>query len=70
MDVLHLVPAMLLCAVLVWLLWPVIVEPILRRARMLRRSPLGSADRLADGLFGTWSEHGRAPGLVRPARRG
>ena len=70
MGTLHLAPVLLLGFVAVWLLWPVIVEPSLRRLRALCRPRAESADRLAEGLFGTWSKHGPTPGLVEPLRRG
>jgi len=70
MGTLHLAPVLLLGFVAVWLLWPVIVEPSLCRLRALSRPRAESADRLVEGLFGTWSKHGPTPGLVRPLRRG
>ena len=70
MGVLHMAPALLLGFVAVWLLWPVVVEPSLRRMRVIRRPKAESADRIAEALFGTWSRHGNTPGLVNRFRRG
>ena len=69
MGMLHLAPVLILGVVTVWLLWPVVVEPSFRRMRALRRPRAESADRLAEGLFGTWSKHGAAPELIEPLRR-
>ncbi|MGI9391530.1 MAG: hypothetical protein ACR2O1_15850 [Boseongicola sp.] len=66
MGMLHLAPAMLLGSVAIWLLWPIIVEPSLRKMKSLRRPKAESADKLADAMFGTWSRHGTTPGLVKP----
>ncbi len=57
MDMLHLVPAALLCTLGFWLMWPVVVDPIARRRRAFRVEKLGTTDRLADALFDDWADH-------------
>lgn len=56
MDMLHLVPVAVLCSVCCWLIWPVVVEPMLRRLNGGPSASLGSADLLADDLFEAWTE--------------
>ena len=69
MDMLHLVPAAMLCTLGFWFLWPVIVDPIMRRKRAGRARNLGATDRLADSLFDDWSDHASI-GAADPSRRG
>ena len=59
MDMLHLVPAALLCTLGFWLMWPVVVDPIARRRRAGRVKKLTATDRLAETLFDDWSDQGR-----------
>ncbi|MDJ1016941.1 MAG: hypothetical protein QNJ35_10550 [Paracoccaceae bacterium] len=56
MDMLHLVPAALLSTIGMWFLWPVIVDPILRRRRHIRTQSLEATDALAEDLFQNWSD--------------
>ena len=69
MDMLHLVPVMLLGFVGCWLLWPVFVEPTLRRLRLGPRFASQSADLIADDLFEAWSTRGARPRLVELDRK-
>ncbi len=69
MDTLHLVPVLVLSIVFVWLLWPVIVEPMSRRLRALRRPEAASADEIAEDLFGVWSEIGGDRAGFDPMRK-
>ncbi len=69
MDMLPLVPVVLLGVVGVWLLWPVIVDPLKENLSPERRSAADQADGLADGLFGVWRENAEKVGLIEPARR-
>ena len=69
MGMLHFAPVLVLGFVACWLLWPIIVEPSFRRWRAIRRPRAESADRIAEGLFGTWSKHGNTTGLIEPLRR-
>ena len=59
MDVLHLVPAALLCTLGFWLMWPAIVDPIMRRRRVGQMRNLDATDSLADALFEDWADQGR-----------
>jgi|GEM_PF-3161153 len=70
MDMLPLVPVVLLGAVGVWLLWPVIVDPLWANLHADRRGGSQSADGLADGLFGVWRDQSEKVGLIEPLRRG
>ena len=70
MDMLPLVPVLMLGAVCVWLMWPVIVDPIKAHMRAARRANLESAESLADGLFGVWREHAEKVGGVGSSPRG
>ena len=70
MDMLPLVPVALLGAVGVWLLWPVIVDPLTSNLRAGRRAGSKQTDGLADGLFGVWRENAEKVGLIDPMRRG
>ena len=69
MDMLHLVPAALLCTLGFWLIWPVIVDPIARRRRADRARNLGGTDRLADALFDDWADQ-VGMDAVESSRRG
>ena len=69
MDMLPLVPVLLLGAVGVWLLWPVIVDPLTSNLRAKRRAVSNHADGLADGLFGTWLENAEKVGVIDPSGR-
>lgn len=62
MDMLHLVPAALLCTIGFWLLWPVFVDPISRRLRAGRVRRLGATDSVADALFEDWADQSRMSG--------
>ena len=62
MDMLHLVPAALLCTIGFWLLWPVVVDPIARRARAGRVRRLGATDSLAETLFEDWAHQSHLNG--------
>ena len=55
-----------LAAVALWLLWPMLTEPARRRWRLMRRPAAEPADKLADTLFVTWTNHGKEPGLIQP----
>jgi len=70
MDMLPLVPVVLLGAVGVWLLWPVIVDPLKANLRVDMRGGSESADSLADGLFGAWRDQSEKVDLTDPLRRG
>ncbi|MBT8415007.1 MAG: hypothetical protein KJO30_11820 [Boseongicola sp.] len=70
MDMLPLVPVVLLGAVGVWLLWPVIVDPLTSNVRAKRRAAPDHADGLADGLFGVWRENAEKVGVIEPTGRG
>lgn len=70
MDMLPLVPVILLVAVGVWLLWPVIVDPLKSNVRARKRAVSDHADGLADGLFGVWLENAEKVGVIKPAGRG
>ena len=70
MGVLHLSPVILLGVVAVWLLWPVLVEPVQRRIRAFRRPRSEPADVLAEGLFFRWAQEGTLRHrLPEPLRR-
>ena len=69
MDMLHLVPAALLSTIGLWLLWPVIADPIARRRRSARARDLEQADSLADALFENWGAP-RTGQSCETARRG
>lgn len=64
MDMLPLVPVVLLGVVSVWLIWPVIVDPLTRHARTSKRKLPETADSLADGLFGAWLEESEPVGRI------
>ena len=68
MDMLHLVPAALLCTLGCWLLWPVVIDPISRRRRAARVEKLGATDRLADALFEDWGDQSRLDASSGPSR--
>ena len=68
MDMLHLVPAALLCTLGFWLMWPVVVDPITRRRRAGRVNKLGATDNLADALFEDWADQTNLE-IVERARR-
>ncbi len=70
MDMLPLVPVLLLGAVCMWLLWPVIVDPLKTQLRGERRARSDAGETLADGLFGDWLEHAEKVGGIDPVRRG
>ena len=70
MDLLPLVPVVLLGIVGVWLMWPVIVDPLKTNLRGDSRARRDRSDGLADGLFGVWLENAEKVGLIDPARRG
>lgn len=70
MDMLPLVPVVLLGVVGVWLLWPVIVDPLTSNMRAKKRAEHGRADGLADGLFGVWLENSEKVGVIEPTGRG
>lgn len=69
MDMLPLVPVLMLGAVGMWLLWPVIVDPLKIQMRSSRRNLNESADTLADGLFGVWREQSEKVGAAEPMAR-
>ena len=69
MDLLHLVPAALLCTLGFWFIWPVIVDPIMRRRRAGRARNLDATDSLAEALFEDWADQASMDG-VEPSRRG
>jgi len=54
MSMLPAIPVLLLGFVIVWLLWPVVVDPLARRFRALRHND--DRDKLAEGLFDRWSQ--------------
>ena len=64
MDMLPLVPVVLLGIVSVWLIWPVIVDPLTRYTRASKRKLPETADSLADGLFGAWLENSEPVGRI------
>ena len=66
MSLLPVVPVVLLVLVAVWFFWPIIVDPISRSAT---RRGLGEADQVAEHLFETWTEHGRAAGVLAHSGR-
>ena len=68
MDMLHLVPAAMLCTLGFWLLWPVVVDPIMRRRRVDRVEEFGKTDCLADSLFDDWADQSNI-GIGKEARR-
>ncbi|MBT8459220.1 MAG: hypothetical protein KJN60_06110 [Boseongicola sp.] len=70
MDMLPLVPVVLLGVVGVWLLWPVIVDPLTTNLRAKKRAASDHAEGLADGLFGVWLENAEKVGVIEPSGRG
>lgn len=54
MSMLPAIPVLLLGFVIVWLLWPVVVDPLARRFRAHRCND--DRDQLAEGLFDRWSQ--------------
>jgi len=54
MSMLPAIPVLLLGFIIVWLLWPVVVDPLARRFRAYRHSD--DRDQLAKGLFDRWSQ--------------
>ena len=69
MDMLPLVPVVLLGAVGMWLLWPVIVDPLTSNLRAEKRAVSDHADSLADTLFGAWRENAEKVGQIDRVRR-
>ena len=56
MDMLPAIPLLLLGVVVSWLIWPVVVDPIVRA---IRRVGTAENDNLADHLFECWSDRAR-----------
>ena len=54
MSILPAIPVLLLGLIIVWLLWPVVVDPLARRFRAVRRED--DHEQLAEGLFDRWSQ--------------
>ncbi len=54
MSMLSAIPVLLLGFVIVWLLWPVVVDPLARRFRAARRND--ERDHVAEGLFERWRQ--------------
>lgn len=54
MSMLPAIPVLLLGLVVLWLLWPVVVDPLVRRFRTARRND--DRDQLVEGLFDRWSQ--------------
>lgn len=69
MGLVQFLPYVLLFAVGLWLVWPVWVEPNLRRIKARRRPEAASADDVAESLFGVWNDHGSEPGLIEPTKQ-
>jgi hypothetical protein len=70
MDMLPVVPVLLLAVVAAWFFWPVAADAVSRPPRPDRRALKRDADRLAESLFETWHEHGKAPGLLVRQQQG
>lgn len=56
MALLHLVPHALLLVVALWLIWPMIADPIRRRLSARFHPEAPSPDGVADALFVAWSD--------------
>ena len=63
MSILSAIPVLLLGLVVVWFLWPMVVDPLTRRVS--RPQPPNENDRLAEHLFDRWRESGS---LAQPDR--